>query len=170
MFHRYLIAGLTVMTFALCAMADTHRNDEHQFEARFPTKAQRVTKSIEDGGQFVMAYSHDLTRTFIMGTVVGAGEEMNSEQSQEFGLNFVEGYMKERKNATIIKEEELKLNDTTPKGTSYLVKHDKGSFFAWATIENGKGYFVIIEGPSEASLKADVVKNFQNSVKIMGVK
>lgn len=166
MFHSALFA---VLTFTISSMADVHRNDEHQFEAHFPTKVQRLNKSTDGGGQFVLAYSHDKTRTYLVGTVVNA-EEMNHEQSQEFGVNFVEGYMRERKNATIIKEEELKLNDTTPKGTSFLVRHDTGSFFAWTTIENGKGYFVIVEGTSEAGLKADVVKNFQNSVKIMSVK
>lgn len=170
MFHRYLIASLTVMTIALCAMADVHRNDEHQFEARFPTKAQRLTKPIEGGGQIVMAHSNDLFRTYIVGAISGSGEEMTHEQLQEFSSNFVEGYMNERNNATIVKEEEIKLNATTPKGTSFLVNHDKGFFFAWATIENGKGYFVIIEGLTEESLKAEVVKNFKTSVKIMGVK
>ncbi|HQR06446.1 MAG TPA: hypothetical protein PLN21_06465 [Gemmatales bacterium] len=170
MYYRYLIACLAVMTFALCAMADVHRNDENQFEARFPTKAQRLTKALEGGGQIIMAHSHDLTRTYIVGVIAGSSEEMSSEQLQEFGTNFVEGYIRERKNATIINEEELKLNDTTPKGVSYLVKHDAGNFFAWTTIENGKGYFVIIEGPSEASLQGEVVKNFKNSVKIMSVK
>ncbi|MFT3880286.1 MAG: hypothetical protein QM703_11570 [Gemmatales bacterium] len=170
MFHRYLIAGLAVMTFTLCAMADVHRNDENQFEARFPTKSQRLTKPIEGSGQLTLAHSHDLARTFIVGAIANDGQELNSEQSQEFGTNFVEGYMKERKNATILNEEEIKLNDTTPRGNSYLVKHDRGWFFAWTTVENGKGYFVIVEGLTEASLQGEVVKNFKNSVKIMSVK
>ena len=78
--------------------------------------------------------------------------------------------MNTRKNASITKEEELKLSDNTPKGTSYIVKHDGGWMHAWATIENNKGYFVVIEASSEDGLKDEVATKFQKSVKIKGVK
>lgn len=170
MFRRLLVASLAVMTFAIAARADLHRNDDHQFEAEFPTRAEQLNKPIEGNGKIVMAHARDNGILFSIGAVVDTGEELSSEHTSEFGNAFVKGIMNTRKNATILKEEVLTLSDHTPKGSSFIVKHEEGCFFAWSTIENGKGYFVLIEAGSEESLKNDAVKNFQKSVKIKGVK
>lgn len=170
MIRRFLFAGLTMLTFTIGAMADLHRNEQHQFEATFPSKVEQSTTPIPEGGKVIVAFSTNKTHTFIIGAVVETDVELAPEQLDKFGKAFIEGLMSKRKNASIIKEEELKLSDTTPMGASYLVKHDTGHLLAWATIENGKGYFVIIEGADEDALKLDEVKKFQKSVKITGVK
>jgi hypothetical protein len=170
MFRRLLFAGLAVLACATVTMADVHRNEEHQFEAGFPTAVERVSKPIENGGKIVMAYSKDNTHIFMLGAAVETGVDLDPDQLSEFSKAFIEGIVNTRKNASITKEEELKLSDNTPKGNSYVVKHDGGWMYAWATIENNKGYFVVIEATTEEGLKDDVATKFQKSVKIKGVK
>jgi len=170
MLHRILIAGLVVLSFGIGAMADVHRNEEHQLEADFPTKVERLTNPIKEGGKVVMAFCKDKDLLFMVAVAVEGAEELNPEHTNEFAKGLVDGLMKTRKNASITSEEELKLSDHTPTGSSFVIKHDAGSMFVWATIENNKGYFVLIEAKSEEGLKTDAVKNFQKSVKITGVK
>jgi len=170
MFRRLLFAGLAVLACATVTLADVHRNEEHQFEAEFPATAEKMDKPIEAGGKIVMAYSKDNTHIFMLGVAAETGVDLNPDQLSEFSKAFIEGILNTRKNASITKEEELKLSDNTPKGNSFVVKHDGGWIYAWATIENNKGYFVFVEATSEDGLKDDVVTKFQKSVKIKGVK
>lgn len=170
MFRRTLFAGLVVLVSAMSVRADVHRNDEHQFEADFPGKPEQLTKPIEEGGKIIVVHAKDDARLYMIGAAVEAAEELTADQNSEYSKSLIEGLMNTRKSASIVKEEELKLNDNTPKGNSYVIKHDQGWIFVWAAIENNKGYFVLIEGTTEESLKAEAVKKFQQSVKIKGVK
>ena len=170
MFRRLLFAGMAFFVCTTVIMADVHRNEEHQFEAEFPTTAEKVDKPIDAGGKIVMAFSKDASHVFMLGAAVDTGEDLNPEHTAEFAKAFIGGIINTRKNASITKEEELKLSDNTPKGTSFIIKHDAGWMFAWATIENNKGYFVVVEATSEEGLKDEVVTKFQKSVKIKGVK
>jgi hypothetical protein len=164
MCQRILMAGLIFLAVGTGAQADAYRDQDHRFEANFPGKVKRVTLPI-DGGKMVIAVSQNDTHLFMLGAVV-LTQELNPDDVTEFAKGFVGAFMEKRKNASITKEEELKLSDNTPVGTGFVVKHDAGWFFAWVTIENGKAYCVTVEAKSEESLKADAVKNFQKSVKI----
>ena len=170
MFRRYLLAGLVVLTFSLAAMADVHRDEEHRVEAVFPHTVNRFVKPIQDGGKVFMAQSRDSALGFSLGVVEQTGVDLQPEHLETFAKGFIQGILKSRNNATTIRQGVMTLNDNSPKGKSYVVKHDKGVLFAWTTIENGKAYFVIIEGAGEESLKSAIVKNFQKSVKITGNK
>lgn len=170
MVRRFLFAGLTMLALAVAAQADVHRNTEHQFEAEFPTKSEQIIKPIEEGGKIVLAFSKDDSRSYMLGAAVETEAELSSDDIGPFAKAFIDGLMNTRKNASIVKEEELKLNDQTPQGNSFVIKHETGWVFCWATIENGKGYFVVIEGNSEDSLNSESAKKFQKSVRIKGVK
>jgi hypothetical protein len=170
MFRRYLLAGLAMLTFSLAAMADVHRDGEHRVEAVFPTEVNRFTKSLPNDAKVFMAQSKDKHFGFSLGVVEQAGVEMRPEQLETFSKGFIQGVMNSRKNSTITRQGDMALNDNSPKGKSHVIKHDQGSLFAWTSIENGKAYFVIIEGSGEESFKSATVKNFLNSVKITAMK
>lgn len=170
MFRRYMLAGLTMLTLSIAAMADVHRDVENQVEAIFPYAVNRSTKSISDNAKVYKAQSRDNNLGFTLGIVEQSGVDWHPDKLKAFAKGFIQGITNAQKNPTILRQPLIKLNDKTPVGYSYVVKHDNGVLSAWATIENGKAYFVIIEGANEASLKSDTVKNFRRSVLITGSK
>lgn len=166
MFRRFLFAGLASLVFAIGAMAELKSSAEHQFEATFPTKAAQMVKPFGNGGNVIVYRSNDDIRLFMMGTAVMADLALSPEDFKLHAKDFVGGATGSLKNAQIVKEGELKLNDETRTGYAYIIQHDDGCHFHWVTIENGKLYFVTVQADSKESLKDQVVKRFIESVKI----
>lgn len=169
MYRRLLVASLTVMTFTMDIRADVYRNEEHQLEAHFPAKVVRINKSLETGGKVMMAYSRVGDQSYLLGASIEK-EYIDNEQNETYAQAFIQGVMESRKNARITLESELKISEYAPMGKCFIVKHDAGWLFAWTTIENGKGYFIMIEAKSEDAFQSQAVKAFQKSVKITGMK
>lgn len=166
MFRRTLLAGLASLVFTIGVMAELKSNEEHQFEANFPTKAQQLFKPLANGGKVIVLRSNDEARVFMVGTACVGDSVLNPEHTKLHAREFVAGATGNLKEVKVVKEGELKLNDETRTGYATIIQHEGGCHLYWVTIENGKIYFVSVQADCKEALKEQTVKLFLESVKI----